>query len=97
MPSFVEEAYFSGSRMGEAIDWCIDRHDRELHCDVQGVLNSTGKEVRFKGRILKFRKGVLTRRIAVLVEEDLRRKKVGRAARFPAPYGGEEPPTNCRY
>jgi ABC-2 type transport system ATP-binding protein len=77
MPSFVEEAYFSGSRMGEALDWCIDRHDRELHCDVQGVLNATGKEVRFKGRILKFRKGVLTRRIAVLVEEDLRRKKVG--------------------
>ncbi len=77
MPSFVEEAYFSGSRMGEAIDWCIDRHDRELHCDVQGVLNATGKEIRFKGRVLKFRKGVLTRRIAVLVEEDLRRKKVG--------------------
>ncbi|MFX0108476.1 MAG: ATP-binding cassette domain-containing protein [Candidatus Hodarchaeota archaeon] len=77
MPSFVEEGFFSGARLGEAIDWCILRQDRELHCDVQGILNSTGKEVRFKGRILKVKKGVLTRRIAVLVEEDLRRRRRG--------------------
>jgi ABC-2 type transport system ATP-binding protein len=74
---FVEEAYFSGARIGEAIDWLITRQDRELHCEIEGKLTSTGKEVKFKGRILKVKKGVLTRRIAVLVEEDLRRRRVG--------------------
>ncbi|MGY5859945.1 MAG: ABC transporter ATP-binding protein [Candidatus Thorarchaeota archaeon] len=76
-PAFVEEAYFSGARVGEAIDWCITRQDRELHCEVEGVLNSTGKEVRFRGRILKVKKSVLSRRIAVFVEEDMRRQKAG--------------------
>jgi len=76
-PAFVEEAYFSGARIGEAIDWCVTRQDRELHCEVEGILNSTGKEVRFRGRILKVKKGVLSRRIAVFVEEDLRRRKAG--------------------
>jgi ABC-2 type transport system ATP-binding protein len=33
--------------------------------------------VKFKGRILKVKKGVLTRRIAVYVEEDLRRQRAG--------------------
>ena len=77
MPSFVEEAYFTGARIGEAIDWSLIRHDRELHCDIQGVLRETGKEVRFKGRVLRVKKGVLTRRITVLVEEDLRRRRIG--------------------
>ncbi|MFW9958496.1 MAG: ATP-binding cassette domain-containing protein [Candidatus Odinarchaeota archaeon] len=76
-PAFVEEAYFSGARMSEAIDWCITRQDRELHCEVEGSLTETGKEVRFKGRILKVKKSVLTRRIAVHVDEDLRRKRAG--------------------
>ena len=74
---FVEEAYFSGARIGEAIDWCVTRQDRELHCEVEGILTSTGKEVKFKGRILKVMKGVLTRRIAMVVEEDLRRRRAG--------------------
>lgn len=74
---FVEEAYFSGARIGEAIDWCVTRQDRELHCEVEGILTSTGKEVKFKGRILKVKKGVLTRRIAMVVEEDLRRRRAG--------------------
>ncbi|MFW9800038.1 MAG: ATP-binding cassette domain-containing protein [Candidatus Thorarchaeota archaeon] len=77
VPSFVEEAYYSGARLAEAIDWCLTRKDRELHCDVQGVLTSNGRNVKFKGRILKVKKGVLTRRIAVLVEEDLRRTRRG--------------------
>ena len=77
MPSFVEEAYFTGARIGEAIDWSLIRHDRELHCDIQGILVETGKEVRFKGRILRVKKGVITRRIAVIIEEDLRRRRVG--------------------
>ncbi|MGY5855470.1 MAG: hypothetical protein RTS72_02650, partial [Candidatus Thorarchaeota archaeon] len=47
-PAFVEEAYFSGARIGDAIDWCITRQDRELHCEVEGKLNSTGKEVKFR-------------------------------------------------
>lgn len=76
-PAFVEEAYFSGARIGEAIDWCVMRQDRELHCEVEGILNSTGKEVRFRGRILKVKKSVLSRKIAVFVEEDLRRRKAG--------------------
>ncbi|MGD9381705.1 MAG: ATP-binding cassette domain-containing protein [Candidatus Thorarchaeota archaeon] len=76
-PAFVEEAYFSGARLAEAIDWCIARNDRELHIDVQGTLTSSGREVKFKGRILKVKKGVLSRRIAVYVEEDLRRRRRG--------------------
>lgn len=76
-PVFVEEAYYSGARIGEAIDWCVARQDRELHCEVEGVLKSTGKEVRFRGRIMKVKKSVLSRRIAVFVEEDMRRQKAG--------------------
>ena len=76
-PAFVEEAYFSGARIGEAIDWCVARQDRELHCEVEGILNVTGKEVRFRGRILKVRKGVLSKLLGVFVEEDLRRRKAG--------------------
>lgn len=76
-PSFIEEAYFSGARISKAIDWCITRQDRELHCEVEGKLNSTGKIVKFRGRVLKVKKGVLTRHIAVFVEEDLRRRKAG--------------------
>ncbi len=74
-PSFVEEAYFSGARIGEAIDWVLSRRDREIHCDVQGGLTASGEEVRFTGRVLKVKKGVLSRMIAVLVEEDLRKRK----------------------
>ncbi|NHJ15049.1 MAG: ATP-binding cassette domain-containing protein [Candidatus Thorarchaeota archaeon] len=76
-PTFVEEAYFSGGRLNEAIDWCLARHDRELHCVVEGILNSTNREVRFSGRLLKIKKTVLTRRFATLVEEDLRKRKRG--------------------
>ncbi|MHA1909189.1 MAG: ABC transporter ATP-binding protein [Candidatus Thorarchaeota archaeon] len=76
-PVFVEEAYYSGARIGEAIDWCVDRNDRELHCLVEGTLRSTDEDVRFRGRILNFKKGVIVRRLAVLVEEDLRKRKVG--------------------
>ncbi|MHA1902508.1 MAG: ATP-binding cassette domain-containing protein [Candidatus Thorarchaeota archaeon] len=75
VPSFVEEAFFSGARISEAIDWCLLRRDREIHCEVEGTLTDTREEVRFKGRILSVKKGVLSRRIAILVEEDLRRKK----------------------
>jgi ABC-2 type transport system ATP-binding protein len=77
VPAFVEEAYFSGARLAEAIDWCLARNDRELRIDVQGILTSNGREIKFKGRILKVKKGVLTRRIAVYVEEDLRRRRRG--------------------
>jgi ABC-2 type transport system ATP-binding protein len=76
-PAFIEEAYFSGARIGEAIDWCITRQDRELHCEVEGLLVASGKEVRFKGRILKVKKSVLTRKIVVHVDEDLRRRRAG--------------------
>jgi len=76
-PAFVEEAYFSGARIGDAIDWCITRQDRELHVEVEGKLTSTGKDVKFRGRVLKVRKGVLVRRIAVFIEEDLRRRRAG--------------------
>jgi hypothetical protein len=31
-PVFIEEAYFSGARLSDAIDWFITRQDRELHC-----------------------------------------------------------------
>ncbi|MDF1537919.1 MAG: ATP-binding cassette domain-containing protein [Candidatus Thorarchaeota archaeon] len=75
IPSFVEEAYYSGARMAEAIDWCIIRNDRALHCEVEGKLKHTGEDVRFRGRILNFKKGVIIRRLAVLVEEDLSKKK----------------------
>lgn len=87
-PAFVEEAYFSGARIAEAIDWCIARQDRELHCEVEGTLASTGKEVRFRGRILKVKKSVLTRRIAVHIDEDLRRRRVGELERI-LTVGGE--------
>ncbi len=74
-PTFIEEAYYSGARISEAIDWCMNRNDRELHCVVEGNLRTTGEDVRFSGRILNFKKGVLMKRLAVLVEEDLRKKK----------------------
>ena len=74
IPTFVEQGYYSGARMGEAIDWCIVRADRELHCEVEGKLNSTGEEVKFTGRIISVKKGMLIRRIVVLVEEDLRKQ-----------------------
>jgi len=77
VPSFVEEAYFSGARIADAIDWCIVRQDREIHCEVQGILTSSKTEVRLKARILRFKKGVISRRIVVLLEEDMRRKKTG--------------------
>lgn len=76
-PAFIEEAYFSGARIGEAIDWCITRQDRDLHCEIEGILTATGKEVHFRGRILKVKKGVLSRKIAVHVDEDLRRRRAG--------------------
>ncbi len=76
-PTFVEEAFFSGSRLAEAIEWSEARADRELHCEVDGVLSSTKEEVRFKGRLLKVKKGVLSRQMAIVVEEDLRRRKKG--------------------
>ena len=76
-PTFVEEGFFSGARIGEAIDWCLVRHDRELHCEVEGIHRETEQKVKLRGRILNVKKGVLVRRIAVLVEEDLRRKKGG--------------------
>ncbi len=87
-PAFVEEAYFSGARIGDAIDWCINRQDRDLHCEVDGTLTSTGKEVKFRGRILKVKKSVLTRRIAVLMEEDLRKRRAGELERV-LTIGGE--------
>lgn len=77
VPSFVEEAYFSGGRIGDAIDWCIVRQDREIHCDVQGILTDSKSEVRIKGRVLASKKGVVTRRIVLRLEEDLRRKRAG--------------------
>ena len=76
-PAFVEEAFFSGARLAEVIEWAEARADRELHCEVDGVLSSTKEEVRFKGRLLKVKKGVLSRQMAIVVEEDLRRRKKG--------------------
>ncbi len=74
-PSFVEEGFFSGARLGEAIDWCLLRHDRELHCEVEGIHRATDQKVKFRGRILSVKKGVLIRRISVLIEEDLRKRR----------------------
>lgn len=76
-PSFVEEAYFSGARIGNAIDWVQARRDREIHCEIEGKLTATGEKVRFRGRLLRARKGMLSRQIAVLVTEDLRKRKRG--------------------
>ncbi|TFG13575.1 ATP-binding cassette domain-containing protein [Candidatus Thorarchaeota archaeon] len=72
---FVEEAYFTGARIGEAIDWCIERKDRELHCEVEGRLNSTNKDVEFNGRILTVKKGLISRKIAVIINEDMQSKR----------------------
>lgn len=63
--------------MNEALDWCLARKDRELHCEVQGNLTSTDENVRFRGRILDIKKGVIKRRLAVLVEENLSRESRG--------------------
>ncbi|MHA1770148.1 MAG: ATP-binding cassette domain-containing protein [Candidatus Thorarchaeota archaeon] len=76
-PSFVEEAYFSGARIGNAIDWVTDRRDREIHCEIEGILTATREKVRFRGRLLRARKGMLSRQIVVLLEEDLRKRKRG--------------------
>ncbi len=73
-PSFVEEAYFSGARIGDAIDWIHERRDREIHCEIEGTLTRTGQRVKFRGRVLRAKKGMLSRQIAVLVESDLRQR-----------------------
>jgi ABC-2 type transport system ATP-binding protein len=72
---FVEEAYFTGARIGEAIDWCIERKDRELHCKVEGRLNSTKKDVEFSGRILTVKKGLISRKIVVIIDEGIKSKR----------------------
>jgi ABC-2 type transport system ATP-binding protein len=74
---FVEEGYFSGTRMSDVIDWCLMRHDREIHCEVEGTLKDGEEPVKFAGRVLGVKKGMLVRRIAVLIEEDLRKRKKG--------------------
>ncbi|MFW9920730.1 MAG: ATP-binding cassette domain-containing protein [Candidatus Thorarchaeota archaeon] len=74
-PAFVEEAYYSGARIGEAIDWCLLRKDRELHCEIEGKLTDSDEQVKFRGRIISVKKGVLLRRLSVVVEEDLRKRR----------------------
>ncbi|MEM2142608.1 MAG: ABC transporter ATP-binding protein [Candidatus Thorarchaeota archaeon] len=74
-PAFVEEAFFSGSRIADAIQWHEARQDREVHCEIVGLLNPSREEVHFRGRILRVRKGVLIKEIVVKLEEDLRKRK----------------------
>ncbi len=74
-PTVVEEAFFTGARIADAIEWYESRIDREIHCEVRGVLISTREEVAFQGRVLGAKKRVLLKQIAVLVEQDLRRRE----------------------
>ncbi len=76
-PPVVEEAFFSGTRIGDAIEWYETRNDREIHCEIQGILTSTREEVSFQGRVIGAKRRVLSKQIAVLVEHDLRKKKTG--------------------
>ncbi len=70
IPVFVERNYFAGTRFGDALDWIVERSDREIHVQILGSLHSIQEEVEVEGRILDVRRGGLLgrTRLAVLVE-----------------------------
>jgi len=74
-PEFVEESYFTGARFEDALQWCAERSDREIHAEIQGKDRRTNKKVHFTGRIVSIKKSIFKQRFAILVEEDLRKKK----------------------
>ncbi|MEM2144739.1 MAG: ABC transporter ATP-binding protein [Candidatus Jordarchaeaceae archaeon] len=49
---FVEEAYFSGKRMAQAVEWCKEREEKIIEVEVQGKWQKTGEDFRGKGYFL---------------------------------------------
>ncbi|MFX1474369.1 MAG: ABC transporter ATP-binding protein [Promethearchaeota archaeon] len=70
IPVFVERNYFAGTRFGDALDWVLERSDREIHAQILGTLHSTQEEVEVEGRIIDVRRGGLLgrTRLALVVE-----------------------------
>ncbi len=71
IPVFVERNYFAGTRFGDALDWVIERSDREIHAQILGTLHSAQEEVEVEGRVIDVRRGGLLgrTRLALLVEQ----------------------------
>jgi ABC-2 type transport system ATP-binding protein len=71
IPVFVERNYFAGTRFGDALDWILERSDREIHAQILGTLHSAQEEIEVEGRVLDVRRGGLLgrTRLALLVEQ----------------------------
>ncbi len=50
---FIEEAYFSGKKMGQAVEWCEDREGDIIEIEVQGKWHVTGDNFRGTGLFLE--------------------------------------------
>ena len=50
---FIEEAYFSGKRLGQAAQWCEEREGNIIEVEVQGRWIETGEMFRGRGRFLE--------------------------------------------
>ncbi len=66
----IEKRIFSGKRFDEMLQWCDERKQRELHLQVSGILHKLPSKdpIDVEGRLIGTRKGLFTKRIAILVE-----------------------------
>ncbi|MEM3593726.1 MAG: ABC transporter ATP-binding protein, partial [Candidatus Jordarchaeaceae archaeon] len=69
---FVEEAYFSGKRIGQAAAWCEDREGNIIEVEVQGKWFETGENFRGKGVYLDSRSSPMRSIIAVSLKQGKR-------------------------
>ncbi|MEM3586753.1 MAG: ATP-binding cassette domain-containing protein [Candidatus Jordarchaeaceae archaeon] len=67
---FVEEAYFSGKRMVQAVGWCRERKSNIIEVEVQGRWYTTGEEFRGKGYFLEAYSTPLRTAIAIRLTQD---------------------------
>jgi ABC-type multidrug transport system ATPase subunit len=50
---FIEEAYFSGKKLAQAVEWCKERGENIIEVEVQGKWQKTGEDFRGKGYFLE--------------------------------------------
>jgi ABC-2 type transport system ATP-binding protein len=66
---FVEEAYFSGKKIGQAVAWCEDREGNIIEVEVQGKWFETGENFRGKGVYLDAHSSPMRSIIAVSLKK----------------------------